>query len=363
MHKLRWVVILSVTLIMVLPAFAQTASHVVQPGENLFRIAQQYSVDINALAQANAITNTWQIYAGQTLVIPGVTSNAAPVDVAAPVQPVSTTPLYYTVQRGDQLSNIARLYNLTTDQLAQLNGIINPNLIYAGQQLVVGTDTTAAVAPAIDAQSAALPTAQVLPMLDAALTIPTAQTSSTTHVVRPGEGLASIAVRYGVTMSALAQANNIYNPDHILAGQTLVIPGAGSTLDYQVVGAPAAPASAIGYGREIIVDLSDSRVYAYENGVLVRNVLASTGLPATPTVQGNFTVQRKYTAQTMVGPGYYLPDVPYVLYFYEGYALHGTYWHNNFGQPMSHGCVNLPTPEAEWFFAWADVGTPVRVQI
>ncbi len=52
-----------------------------------------------------------------------------------------------------------------------------------------------------------------------------------------------------------------------------------------------------------------------------------------------------------------------VMYFFEGYAIHGTYWHNNFGTPMSHGCVNLPTPEAEWFFRWAEMGTPVHVQV
>jgi LysM repeat protein len=360
MLKLRWTLILSLLLFLTVPAVAQTATHVVQPGENLFRIAQQYGVDVNALAQANAITNTWQIFAGQSLVIPGQISVAAPPDVA----PASSgTPLYYTVQRGDQLTQIAQLYGLTADQLAQLNGIINPNLIYAGQQLIVGTET-AALQPAIPgAQSiAALPTAQLLPMLDAAVALPAASAPQTTHVVQPGEGLASIALRYGVTMAAVAQANNIYNIDHILAGQTLIIPGAGSALEYQIISSVAAPAAPTSFGREIVVDLSDSRVYAYDNGVLIRNVLVSTGLPGTPTVQGDFTVQRKYTAQTMVGPGYYLPDVPYVLYFYEGYALHGTYWHNNFGQPMSHGCVNMPTPEAEWVFGWADVGTPVHVQ-
>lgn len=47
----------------------------------------------------------------------------------------------------------------------------------------------------------------------------------------------------------------------------------------------------------------------------------------------------------MTGPGYDLPNVPYTMYFYQGYGLHGTYWHNNFGTPMSHGCVNMPTPE------------------
>ena len=51
----------------------------------------------------------------------------------------------------------------------------------------------------------------------------------------------------------------------------------------------------------------------------------------------------------MSGPGYYLPGVPYVMYFYQGYGLHGTYWHDNFGQPMSHGCVNLPTRKPNGF--------------
>jgi lipoprotein-anchoring transpeptidase ErfK/SrfK len=61
----------------------------------------------------------------------------------------------------------------------------------------------------------------------------------------------------------------------------------------------------------------------------------------------------------MSGPGYYLPNVPYVMYFYRGYGLHGTYWHHNIGTPMSHGCVNLPTAEAGWLFNWASVGTKV----
>lgn len=362
MHRLRWILICFASMALVVPTFAQQGSHLVQPGENLFRIAQQYGIDVNSLAQANGITNTWQIYAGQTLTIPGL-QPAAPIENAAipaaeNVNPVATA--YYTVQRGDQLWQIARLYNLTTDQLAQLNNITNPNLIYAGQQLVVGTTTAA---PAEPQTITALPTAQVL-MLDAALSVPSpVATTQTTHVVQPGEHLASIAQRYGVSTLAITQANNIYNPDRILAGQTLIIPGGtGPALEYQVIGSPAAPAAPYGYGREVLVDLSDSRVYAYENGILQRNVLVSTGLPGTPTVQGDYTVERKYFAQTMVGPGYYLPDVPYVMYFYEGYALHGTYWHNNFGQPMSHGCVNMPTPEAEWFYNWTDIGTPVRVQ-
>ncbi len=55
---------------------------------------------------------------------------------------------------------------------------------------------------------------------------------------------------------------------------------------------------------------------------------------------------------------YYLPNVPYVMYFHNDYALHGTYWHANFGQTMSHGCVNLPTPIAEKLFYWTTPAVP-----
>jgi lipoprotein-anchoring transpeptidase ErfK/SrfK len=95
---------------------------------------------------------------------------------------------------------------------------------------------------------------------------------------------------------------------------------------------------------------------------MVRTTLVSTGVARYPTVTGTFYIYLRYTSQRMIGPGYDLPGVPYVQYFYKSYGLHGTYWHNNFGTPMSHGCVNMPTSEAEWAFYWADYGTPVIVQ-
>ena len=113
--------------------------------------------------------------------------------------------------------------------------------------------------------------------------------------------------------------------------------------------------------RWIDVDLSNQRLVAYEGDTPVYWVTVSTGLPGTPTVTGQYRIYVKYLAQTMSGPGYYLPDVPYVMYFYQGYGIHGTYWHNNFGHPMSHGCVNTPTPDAQWLYNWADVGTLVNV--
>jgi lipoprotein-anchoring transpeptidase ErfK/SrfK len=112
-------------------------------------------------------------------------------------------------------------------------------------------------------------------------------------------------------------------------------------------------------GKWIDVDLTHQRMTAYEGNTPVFQALVSTGLPNTPTVVGQFHIYWKLSSTDMAGPGYYLPGVPYTMYFYRGYALHGTYWHNNFGRPMSHGCVNLRTEDAQWLFNWADPPLPV----
>jgi len=122
------------------------------------------------------------------------------------------------------------------------------------------------------------------------------------------------------------------------------------------------PPSGVASGeRWFDVDLSDQRMYAYEGDTLVRTFIVSTGTWQTPTVTGRFKVWIKLRSAPMSGPGYYLPDVPYIMYFYKDYGIHGTYWHNNFGVPMSHGCVNLSTPDAEWAYNFASVGTVVNV--
>jgi len=113
--------------------------------------------------------------------------------------------------------------------------------------------------------------------------------------------------------------------------------------------------------RWIDVNLSQQMLYAYEGDTIVAGFLVSTGVPAFPTVTGQFHIYIKLISTLMAGDGYYLPNVPYTMYFYKGYGLHGTYWHNNFGHPMSHGCVNMYTPDAEWLFYWASEGTLVNI--
>ncbi|MBI5030344.1 MAG: L,D-transpeptidase [Chloroflexi bacterium] len=98
------------------------------------------------------------------------------------------------------------------------------------------------------------------------------------------------------------------------------------------------------------MNLSTQSIAAYEGTRVVRSALVSTGVARTPTPVGQYKIYVKYKSQTMSGGSkasndyYYLPNVPNVMYFYEAYALHGTYWHRNFGQPMSRGCVNRQKP-------------------
>ena len=111
----------------------------------------------------------------------------------------------------------------------------------------------------------------------------------------------------------------------------------------------------------IDVNLTQQMVYAYAGDTVVNSFLVSTGTWLTPTVTGKFKIWIKLRSADMSGPDYYLPDVPYIMYFFKDYGLHGTYWHNNFGTPMSHGCVNLSIPDAEWLYNFSSEGTVVNV--
>ncbi len=118
--------------------------------------------------------------------------------------------------------------------------------------------------------------------------------------------------------------------------------------------------------KRIEVDLTNQRVYAYEGTRRVYEFIVSTGKwGLTPT--GEFRIWTKVRSQTMsggsqrLGTYYYLPGVPYVMFFSNdeiaksrGYSLHGTYWHNNFGHPMSHGCINMKIEDAKTLYEWAN---------
>jgi lipoprotein-anchoring transpeptidase ErfK/SrfK len=201
--------------------------------------------------------------------------------------------------------------------------------------------------------------------------------SQLSYTIQEGDTLNGIARAYGLTVEELIEANDITDPDLLYVGWTLAIPNGspGAATSPQEPSSPAptevpdqptpipAPASPEGIDEErwIDVDLSDQRLTAYEDNTPVHSFLVSSGLPATPTPVGQFRIWIKLRTDDMAGADYYIKDVPFVMYFHQGYGLHGVTWHGNFGHPMSHGCVNLPTEEAEWLFGFADVGTLVNI--
>ena len=114
--------------------------------------------------------------------------------------------------------------------------------------------------------------------------------------------------------------------------------------------------------RWIQIDLKKQRLIAWEGKTPVHAVIISTGKKSTPTLPGIFKIQTKIPKQRMRGDGYDVPDVPFVMFYEGNYAIHGAYWHRQFGTPVSHGCVNVAVDHAEWLFEWASVGTPVVIK-
>ncbi len=162
------------------------------------------------------------------------------------------------------------------------------------------------------------------------------------------------------------------------------LPGYDESLFVKVANpAPVAAPGASGPKR-IEVSIPEQRVRAYEGDMLVLESFISTGLPPNDTETGRFRIRYKVPVEDMRGatdpegnvvwvvgdggkepPGsipYGVADVPFVMYVnLDAEALHGAYWHESFGQRMSHGCINLPLPVAEFLYGWAPLGTPVTV--
>ena len=114
-------------------------------------------------------------------------------------------------------------------------------------------------------------------------------------------------------------------------------------------------------GKVISVDLTRQSIFAFENGVLKFWTRVSTGKGGYKTPIGQWKIYGKTPKQVMDGPGYYLPNVQWVMAYNGDYTLHGAYWHTKFGQPMSHGCTNISNTDAQWLYDWSEVGTPVIV--
>ena len=119
--------------------------------------------------------------------------------------------------------------------------------------------------------------------------------------------------------------------------------------------------------RLLEVDLGKQRLYLKENGKVVDTWLISSGRPGAVTYQGHYSIGWKTASQDMQGTArdsgnkYTQEDVPWVMYFNGNQAFHGAYWHNNFGNVMSAGCVNMPPSKAKIIYDWSPVGADVWI--
>ncbi len=164
--------------------------HIVQRDENLFRIALRYGTTVEAIAEANGLTDVRVISVGQRLLIPNA-------------QPVAGTPVTHIVGPGDTLEGLLARYQTTREALAAANNLCNPALLYIGQPLIVPQGAAA------DSSPSSAPDAL--------------------HTVRPGQNIFRLAIQYGTTVNELVRANQLEWPAPVFFGQTLRVPDTAST--------------------------------------------------------------------------------------------------------------------------------------
>lgn len=109
------------------------------------------------------------------------------------------------------------------------------------------------------------------------------------------------------------------------------------------------------------INLSEQKLYLHYGSQIDAWFWVSTGKPSTPTYPGLYQIYVMYESTLMVGPDYYLPNVPYVMYYDRGYGIHGTYWDPPLGSTFSHGCTNMNTNDALYIYQRVHVGTTVYI--
>jgi len=301
--------------------------HVVQQGENLFRLALRYGTTVDAIMAANGLTDEHKIDVGQRLVIPGGSGISATAPAAA------TTGGTYVVQPGDTLIGIALRYGINVWEMMYANGLFGSYMIYPGQGLV------------IPGAGGAVP--ELLPE------------TSDTYVVRRGDTLSQIAKRFNTTAFALAQSNGIADPSAIRVGQVLRVPRPGS-------GLPSSP----GGRKRILINLSEQHLYAFEGDQLVYSFVCSSGRAPYYTRTGEFQVQSKIPNAYGAAWDIWMPH--WLGIYWAGSTENGihalpimsngqTLWAGYLGSPVSYGCIVLGTQDAEALYNWAEIGTPLTI--
>jgi len=253
----------------------------------------------------------------------------------------------YVVRPGDTLAMIAAANGSTTQALIDANGLSNPDLLRAGQELIIPRGT------------AAPPTAvRAAPQ---AATSPTGPARPSTYVVKPRQTLGQIARELGVSPTAIVSANGLANPDWIYAGMTLRIPIAQSatTMVESVT------------DTRFIASISEQRCWLYQAGKLTGNWRCSTGRQESPTVPGSYRIQSKINPAYGSRWDFWMPY--WMGLYYAGSTENGIHglpynpktgrrtWEGLVGTPITYGCIMLDDANAKILFEIAYIGMPVVI--
>ena len=379
----------------------RNAVYTVRAGDSLSVIAAEAGLTLAALMRANDIYYPHRILVGQQLRMPGLSQvlwNVAEIEPPPRTQPTAADPAEsqpesadepdpepwqppadhfpHMVLAGESLGALAKHYGVSMEELLIANNIADANRIDQGQQVWIPPTASTRVAPPPPVlptqapQMSSSPASDVGGSSSGGAEFRPSNLQRSQYTVQRGDFLGQIGEKLAIDWRLIALVNNLTNPNQLNAGMVLLVPNAEDVVSFNLSQAGLSrhdlvarqPGARIGQGREIVVVLSTQTVYAYENGILQKTALVSTGLAKTPTVQGDFEIYLKRRKQRMTGPGYALDNVEWVMYFHQGYAIHGTWWHNDFGQRRSKGCVNMTNYDAQWFYEFASLGTPVHVR-
>ena len=295
--------------------------HVVQAGENLYRIAIRYGTTVDAIVTANNLANADQILEGQRLIIPDSAGSTRLSGAAA------TTGGSYVVQPGDTLLYIALRYGLRVSELRQANGLFGTHLLQEGQALVIP---------------------------GAGGTVPRPGPTDDSYIVQYGDTLPGIAARYFVDTFALARANGLNSASSLRVGQLLRVAGPG-----------------LAAVKRIVVDISEQHLDAFEGDLVVFSFVCSTGLDPYFTRTGEFRIQSKIPNAYGSVWDIWMPH--WMGIYWAGGTENGihalplmpdgtTLWAGFLGYPVSYGCIVLGTEDAGKLYDWAEMGTPVIIR-
>ena len=253
----------------------------------------------------------------------------------------------YVVRPGDTLAMIAAANGSTTQALIDANGLSNPDLLRAGQKLIIPRGAAAPPAAVRAApQSASSPAGPVL---------------RSTYDVRKGQTLGQIARELGVSPTAIVSANDLINPDRIYAGMVLRIPIAQS----------ATTMAGSVTDTRFIASISEQRCWLYQAGKLTGNWRCSTGRKESPTVPGSYRIQSKINPAYASRWDFWMPY--WMGLYYAGSTENGIHglpydpktgrrtWAGAVGTPITYGCVMLDDANAKILFEIAYIGMPVVI--